>query len=97
MAGLGGLKKKAEAEVDQIADYFISGAERRVKDLGTSERKFIRCTFSLNNEVSQLIDELVVKGQNARISRSSIVRIALEHLGSLSNEEIKDLVNKSSL
>ena len=77
MAGLNGLKKKVEiSPEDQLAEVFISGAEKRIRALETKEKKFVRCTFSLNDEVSQLIDELIVKSQNARVNRSSIVRIA---------------------
>ena len=95
MAGLNGLKKKVEiSPEDQLAEVFISGAEKRVRALETKEKKFIRCTFSLNDEVNQLIDELVVKSQNARVSRSRIVRIALENLASKSSEEIKEIVNQ---
>lgn len=95
MAGLNGLKKKVEiSPEEQLAEVFISGAEKRVRALETKEKKFIRCTFSLNDEVNQLIDQLVVKSQNARVSRSSIVRIALENLASKSSEEIKEIVNQ---
>ena len=95
MAGLNGLKKKVEiSPEDQLAEVFISGAEKRIRALETKEKKFVRCTFSLNDEVSQLIDELIVKSQNARVNRSSIVRIALENLASKSPEEIKEIVSQ---
>ena len=46
MAGLNGLKKKVEiSPEDQLAEVFISGAEKRVRALETKEKKFIRCTF----------------------------------------------------
>ena len=96
MAGLNGLKKKVEiSPEDQLAEVFISGAEKRVRALETKEKKFIRCTFSLNDEVSQLIDELIVKSQNARVNRSSIVRIALESLAEQNLEDFKQLVDRS--
>lgn len=98
MAGLNGLKKKVEiSPEEQLAEVFISGAEKRVRALETKEKKFVRCTFSLNDEVNQLIDDLIVKSQNARVNRSSIVRIALENLASKSSEEIKDIVNQQLL
>ncbi len=47
MAGLTGLNKKPEpTEQDKMLDAFISGAEKRVKALESSEKKFIRYTFS---------------------------------------------------
>ncbi|MCO8074909.1 hypothetical protein NI470_14740 [Acinetobacter lwoffii] len=98
MAGLNGLKKKVEiSPEEQLAEVFISGAEKRVRALETKEKKFVRCTFSLNDEVNQLIDDLIVKSQNARVNRSSIVRIALENLASKSSEEIKEIVNQQIL
>lgn len=95
MAGLTGLKKKIESTEEDIKlDEFISGANKRVKSLEISEKKFIRCTFSLNEDVSKLIDELVVKGQNARISRSSIIRAAVENLSTYSADELKEILSK---
>lgn len=95
MAGLTGLKKKTEpTEEDEMLDAFISGAEKRVKALESNDKKYIRYTFSLNEDISKLIDELVVKGQNARISRSSIVRAAIENLAEYSSEELKKILNK---
>ena len=41
MAGLNGLKKKVEiSPEDQLAEVFISGAEKRVRALETKEKKF---------------------------------------------------------
>lgn len=95
MAGLAGLKKKTEStEVDEALNSFISGAEQRVKALESSEKKYVRCTFYFNEDVSKLIDELVVKGQNARISRSSIVRSAIENLAEYSSEELREILKK---
>lgn len=97
MAGLNGLKKKTNeiSEEDKLVEKFISGAEKRVKDLEVSQKKFVRCTFSLNQELSELIDELIVKSNNARVNRSSIVRIALESLAKQNVEDFKQLVDKS--
>ena len=97
MAGLGGLKKKTEdiLEQDQLVDDFISGADKRVKALEVSQKKFVRCTFSLNEELSQLIDELIIRSNNARVNRSSIVRIALESLAEQTPDELQKLINKN--
>lgn len=95
MVGLTGLKKKVESsEEDKNLDAFISGADKRVKALEVSDKKFIRCTFSLNEDIHGLIDELVVKSQNARINRSSIVRAAIENLSTYSADELKEILNK---
>ena len=96
MAGLAGLKKKDQLNnEDKLVESFIAGADKRVKDLEVKQKKFVRCTFSLNEEVSTLIDELVVKGQNAKASRSCIVRIALEHFAMKDNDEIKRIVSEN--
>jgi hypothetical protein len=98
MAGLSGLKKKTDElsdQVDKLVENFISGADKRVKDLEVSQKKFVRCTFSLNQELSELIDELIIKSNNARVNRSSIVRIALESLAKQNVEDFKQLVDKS--
>ncbi|MGK9156164.1 hypothetical protein [Acinetobacter radioresistens] len=96
MAGLAGLKKRDQpSNEDKLVENFIAGADKRVKDLEVKQKKFVRCTFSLNEEVSILIDELVVKGQNAKASRSCMVRIALEHFAMKDSEEIKRIVNEN--
>lgn len=97
MAGLSGLKKKQDQflEEDELVDSFISGADKRVKTLEISQKKFVRCTFSLNQELNELIDDLIVKSNNARVNRSSIVRIALESLAKQNVEDFKKLVNNS--
>ena len=53
MAGLSGLKKKTDdlSDQDKLVENFISGADKRVKDLEVSQKKFVRCTFSLNQEL----------------------------------------------
>ncbi|MDH2528290.1 hypothetical protein QDR63_18705 [Acinetobacter baumannii] len=95
MAGLNGLKKKSESEKeDDLVNSFISGAEKRIKDLETRERKFIRYTFSLTEEISDLIDEMIVRSSNARMNRSNIVKIALKALAEKSNEEIREEIQK---
>ncbi len=57
-------------------------------------KKIYSLHFSLNEDISKLIDELIVKGQNARINRSSIVRAAIENLSTYSADELKEILNK---
>ena len=95
MAGLTGLNKKTESTAEEIKlDEFISGAEKRVKALETSNKNYIRCNFSLNEDIVKLIDELIVKGQNARVNRSSIVRAAIKNLSTYSADELKEILSK---
>jgi len=95
MAGLTGLKRKLEStEEEKKLDEFISGAEKRVKALESSNKRYVRCNFSLNEDIIKLIDELIVKGQNARVNRSSIVRAAIENLSKYSAEELKEILSK---
>ena len=95
MAGLNGLKKKTESEVQEdLAHSFIAGAEKRIKDLETRERKFIRYTFSLTEEISELIDEMIVRSSNARVNRSNIVKVALKALAEKNNDELREEIDK---
>jgi len=95
MAGLSGLKKKTESEVQEdLAHSFIAGAEKRIKDLETRERKFIRYTFSLTEEISELIDEMIVRSSNARVNRSNIVKVALKALAEKNNDELREEIDK---
>lgn len=95
MAGLSGLKKKTESEVQEdLAHSFIAGAEKRIKDLETRERKFIRYTFSLTEEISELIDEMIVRSSNARVNRSNIVKVALRALAEKNNDELREKIDK---
>ena len=41
---------------DKLVENFISGADKRVKNLEVSQKKFVRCPISLNQELSELID-----------------------------------------
>ena len=97
MAGLSGLTKKTNelTDEDKLVETFISGADKRIKNLEVSHKKFVRYTFSLNQELSDLIDELIIKSNSARVNRSSIVRIALESLAERNLEEFKQLVAKN--
>ena len=93
MAGLSGLKKKTESEVQEdLAHSFIAGAEKRIKDLETRERKFIRYTFSLTEEISKEIDDLLVESRVAKANRSIILKAALHQLQKLSPEELQRAV-----
>ncbi|MCP5916393.1 hypothetical protein NL317_30695, partial [Klebsiella pneumoniae] len=53
-----------------------------------SKAKYIRQTFSLTQEVSDQIDELLVKSRVARANRSIIVKTAIQQLSFLSEEQL---------
>ena len=94
MAGLKGLTKQTIVKEDEAIDSFISGASQRVNDLKPSQQMFKRCTFSLDEETSIAIDELVVRSGHARVNRSSVIKTAIQTLLSMKDDEIKQLFRK---
>lgn len=93
MAGLKGLTKQ-NSHSDNAIDTFISGANQRVNDLKPSQQSFKRCTFSLDEETSIAIDELVVRSGHARVNRSSVIKTAVQTLLAMSDEDVKALFRK---
>ena len=90
---LKGLKRTPVQEPqDKSIDDFISGATKRVSELKASEQKYKRYTFSLTEDVSNQIDDLVLDSRVAKANRSLIVKAALNQLQKLSNEELKEVV-----
>lgn len=79
---------------DKSIDDFISGASKRVNELKVSEQKYKRYTFSLTEDVSNQIDELVLDSRVAKANRSIIIKAALNQLQKLSSEDIKEIVLK---
>ena len=92
---LKGLKRTPIQESQgKSIDDFISGATKRVSKLKVSEQKYKRYTFSLTEDVSEQIDELVLDSRVAKANRSIIIKAALNQLQKLSNEELKEIVLK---
>ena len=92
---LKGLKRTpTQGPQDKSIDDFISGATKRVSELKVSEQKYKRYTFSLTEDVSEQIDELVLDSRVAKANRSIIIKAALNQLQKLSNEELKEIVLK---
>lgn len=58
-----------------------------------SKVNYIRQTFSLTQEVSDQIDELLVECRVARANRSLIVKAAIRELAKLDGEELNKVVN----
>ena len=84
--GLSDLKKKGY-NADISVDSFIGGANTHSLQK-ESKVKYIRQTFSLTQEVSDQIDELLVKSRVARANRSIIVKTAIQQLSFLSEEQL---------
>lgn len=87
MAGLKGLKKKNQepgyqVDIEDVTEKFIGGAKKRVDALQTPKRKrkFERFVFSLTAEVSADIDKLTMHPKTFRVSRSDVVKAAIQHL-----------------
>lgn len=85
--GLGGLKKSETTNTVSV-ESFIGGANTHslAKE---SKAKYIRQTFSLTQEVSDQIDELLVSSKVARANRSIIVKVAIQQLSLLSEEQLQ--------
>lgn len=84
--GLGDLKKKTSPDNISV-DSFIGGANTHSLQK-ESKVKYIRQTFSLTQQVSDQIDELLVKSKVARANRSVIVKTAIQQLSFLSEEQL---------
>ena len=93
---LKGLTKSAQESksTDQKIEDFISGSTKRVKNLETSQQTYRRFTFSLTEEVSQEIDNLLVDCKVAKANRSIILKAALHQLQKLSKEDLEQAVLK---
>lgn len=84
--GLADLKKKES--IDNISvEGFIGGASTHSLQK-QSKAKYIRQTFSLTQEVSDQIDELLVRCKVARANRSMIIKTAVQQLSFLSEEQL---------
>lgn len=93
---LGSLRKSDHAGKEQDIDNFISGAAQRTKSLVCSGQKYKRLTFSLTEEIDRQIDELIVKSQVARASRSAIIRAAIHQLGMLPEDELRAVMEQET-
>lgn len=92
--GLGGLKKPVVEKAISV-DSFISGAKTHTLELEQeSKAKYIRQTFSLTQEVSDQIDELLVRSRVARANRSLIVKTAVQQLLLLPEDQLNLAVSK---
>lgn len=78
-----------ESEIEE----FIGGINKRTM-LKKRPLKYLRQTFSLTQEVSEKIDELLLKSQVARANRSIIIKAAIQNLENLPEQELHNLVSK---
>lgn len=83
---LGGLKKKENSHHVSVDD-FIGGANTHSLKK-ESKAKYIRQTFSLTKDVSDQIDDLLLKSKVARANRSVVVKAAISQLALLSDEQL---------
>jgi hypothetical protein len=105
MPGLGkGLTKEQpqprDAATEDLADQFIQGARQR-RDLNEPPakrprtRRFLRCTFSLTQEVSDAIERLSLLPRTFHSNRSEVVKAAIEWLETLPEEQIIELLKQT--
>lgn len=79
--------------LDDEADKFISAASNRqnfsnIKKTEKKKSHFIRCIFSLNEEISREIDRLSFLPTNFRAGRSDVVKAALHAFQTMPEEKI---------
>ena len=88
---LKGLTKSAQESksTDQKIEDFINGSCKRVKNLECSQQVYRRFTFSLTEEVSKEIDDLLIDSRVAKANRSVILKAALHQLQKLSKEDLQ--------
>lgn len=91
---LKGLTKSAQESksTEQKIEEFITGSSKRVKSLEVSQQIYRRFTFSLTEQVSREIDDLLVESRVAKANRSIILKAALHQLQKLSPEELQRAV-----
>ncbi|MEN8425005.1 hypothetical protein ABFO63_15300 [Acinetobacter junii] len=91
---LKGLTKAAQESksTDKKIEDFISGSTKRVKNLECSQQVYRRFTFSLTEEVSREIDDLLIDSRVAKANRSIILKAALHQLQKLSKEDLQQAV-----
>lgn len=91
-SSLSGLKKQT-AKDDALANDFIQGANTHsLAEQKISKAKYIRQTFSLTQDVSDQVDELLLRSKVARANRSIVVKTAIQQLGLLSDEALNKAV-----
>ena len=93
---LKGLTKSAQESksTDQKIEDFINGSAKRIKNLECSQQVYRRFTFSLTEEVSKEIDDLLISSRVAKANRSVILKAALHQLQKLSKEDLQQAVLK---
>ena len=91
---LKGLTKSAQESksTDQKIEDFSSGSTKRIKNLECSQQVYRRFTFSLTEEVSKEIDDLLIDARVAKANRSVILKAALHQLQKLSKEDLQQAV-----
>ena len=91
---LKGLTKSAQESksTDQKIEVLISGSTKRIKNLECSQQVYRRFTFSLTEEVSKEIDDLLINSRVAKANRSVILKAALHQLQKLSKEDLQQAV-----
>ncbi|MGL4734792.1 MAG: hypothetical protein ACRCWB_06835 [Enterovibrio sp.] len=94
------VKKRERVTPSQDAiEAFASGAEGlsaqpEKKSNKEREKVFKRLTFSLTDHEDELIEQLSLKPRTFRCSRSQVVKAAVAHLATLSEQQIIELLEK---
>jgi hypothetical protein len=98
--GFGDLKGRgSKKNTDALAESFIAGAEARANpERATAGRTRVKnrqsYLFSLSTDVSEQVDQLSLLHRRRRVSRSDVIRVAVQALAELPEEQVLALIDR---
>lgn len=99
--GFGDLKGRgSKKNSDALAESFIAGAEARANPQQTTAVGRARVKnrqsylFSLSTDVSEQVDQLSLLHRQRRVSRSDVIRVAVQALAELPEDQVLALIDR---
>ena len=99
--GFGDLKGRgSQKKTEALAESFIAGAEARANPeqgatVGRARVKNRQSyLFSLSTDVSEQVDQLSLLHRRRRVSRSDVIRVAVQALAELPEDQILALIDR---
>lgn len=95
-------KKERNIDLDKASEFigaatFSTDEDNKKEDKRKREVMFKRCTYSLTDETDTNITEVAKKwmlSEGDSISRSEVVKIAIEHLHSLEKDDLIEIIKR---
>lgn len=98
--GFGDLKGRGRVKPhDALAESFIAGAEARANPASVAPTR-VRVKnrqsylFSLSTDVSEQVDRVSLLHRQRRVSRSDVIRVAVQALAELPEEQVIALIDR---